>query len=172
MRPRTSESQRRAARRLPPCLTNRAFSPSSVTSNTKYLLQERNKFLENQASDNKILSGILYSNTIQQNLSLANTYKDRIKNNQLQKETQLQVINNYETEIRKHLTEIKKTEFRIKNIENIKQSPLPSGSTYPIKPKIKLIVLLGIVAGFVLTVFLAFFLEYILKYRRMNIPLS
>lgn len=142
----------------------------SINSNTKYLLQERAKFLENHANESRILSGILYSNTIQQNLALANTYKDRIKNNRIQKEAETQEIYGLENKIQMQLMAIDKLEFDIKNIENVKNMQPPSRSPYPIKPKMKLIVLLGIVTGFVFTVFLAFFLEYILKYRKMNLP--
>jgi capsular polysaccharide biosynthesis protein len=103
---------------------------------------------------------------------LANTYKDRIKNNRIQKEEETQKIYGLENKIQKQLMAIDKLEFDIKNIENIKNIQPPSGTPYPIKPKIKLIVLLGIVAGFVLTMVLAFFLEYILKYRKMNVPFN
>lgn len=142
----------------------------SINSNTNGLLKERAKFIDNHTDETRILSAMLYSNTIQQNIALANTYKNEIAKYRIQKEEQIRIIHESENEVQKHLMAMDKLEFDIENIENIQKSQPPSGSTYPIKPKIKLIVLLGIAAGFVLTVFSAFFLEYILKYRKMNLP--
>ncbi len=141
----------------------------SINSNTNDLLKERAKFLKNSADESRILSAMLYSNTIQQNIALANTYKDEIYKYRIQKEAQTQKIHELENKIQKSLMEIDKLEFDIENIQNIQNIQPPSGTPNPIKPKIKLIVLLGIVAGFFLTIFLAFFLEYILKYRKMDV---
>jgi uncharacterized protein involved in exopolysaccharide biosynthesis len=102
-------------------------------------------------------------------MALANTYKNEIHAYRIQKEAQTQKIHELDNKIQKSLMEIDKLEFDIENIENIQNIQPPSGTPFPIKPKIKLIVLLGIVAGFILTVFLAFFLEYILKNRKMDV---
>jgi len=50
----------------------------SIKNNTTNLIKERNKLLSNSPKENNVLSALLYSNTIQQNLELSNNYQNEI----------------------------------------------------------------------------------------------
>ena len=141
----------------------------SLNSSTINLLKENTKNLYDLTNESKILSAILHSNTIQQNIAFANTYRDAVDINRIQKQTHTHEIINLENRIQMQLSKIDNIEFDIKHIENIQSIKPPSGNPLPIKPNFKLIILWGIVAGLALSTFLAFFLEYILKYRKTKI---
>jgi hypothetical protein len=77
-----------------------------VNKNTDYLNKERDKLLSEEKDGSNILSVILYSNTIQQNLQLANNYKNEINDLKLRKETESQLMSELEHELQKRLAEI------------------------------------------------------------------
>jgi len=113
--------------------------------------------------DSNILSVILYSNTIQQNLQLANDYKNEIKDLKLKNESELQQNSELENELQKRLAEIGNLKIKKRNIQNIQIIQKPYGSKYPVKPKKMRIVILATFIGLFMMVFLSFFLEYISK---------
>ena len=132
-----------------------------INKNTSYLNKERNKLLSKGKDESNILSVILYSNTIQQNLQLANDYKNEIKNLKLTKETELQQISELENEFQIQLAEIENLKIKKSNIQNIQIIQNPYSSKYPVKPKKMLNVILAVFMGIFAMIFLAFFLEYI-----------
>ena len=132
-----------------------------INKNTEYLNKERDKLLSKGKDESNILSVILYSNTIQQNLQLANDYKNEIKNLRLGKETELQQISELANELQKRLAEIENLQIKKSNIQNIQIIQKPYGSKYPVKPKKLRNVILAVFVGIVAMVFLAFLLEYI-----------
>ena len=85
-----------------------------INENTASLNKERNKFLLQEKDESSILSVILYSNTIQQNLQLANDYKDEINNLRLNREDELQKISKLENELNQFLAETDSLEFKKK----------------------------------------------------------
>jgi capsular polysaccharide biosynthesis protein len=116
-----------------------------IKNNTANLIKERKKLLSKNPKENNILSVLLYSNTIQQNLELSNNYHNEINDYKQKKEDELQ---------------------KIDNIQNIQILQPATSSPNPIKPKIKLNVILALVAGLFLMLFLAFFLEYLSKFKK------
>jgi len=132
-----------------------------INKNTTHLNNERNKLLSKGKDENNILSVILYSNTIQQNLQLASGYKNEIKNLKLTTETELQKISELENELQKRLAEMENLKIKKSNIQNIQVIQKPYSSKYPIKPKKMLIVILSVFVGIFAMIFLAFFFEYI-----------
>ncbi len=134
-----------------------------ISNNTNYLVKERNKFLSKNVNENSILSALLYSNTIQQNLELANIYKNEINKYKLKREEELLKSKESENKTTMLLNEIENLEFKKNSIQNIQILQPPTSSTFPIKPKKKLIVALASTAGLFLMMFLSFFLEYISK---------
>ena len=135
-----------------------------VEENTDYLDKERNKlFLIKEKNDSNILSSILYSNTIQQNLQLANDYRSQIQELRHQKETELQNISEQENILQRQLAEIKDLEIRKRNISNIEVIRQPYSFPAPIKPQKLLNVILAVFVGLFMMIFLSFFLEYISK---------
>ena len=138
----------------------------SIKNNTTNLIKERNKLLSNSPKENNVLSALLYSNTIQQNLELSNNYQNEINEYKLKKEEELQEIEKSENEIAKKLNEIDNIQFKKDNIQNIQILQSPTRSPLPIKPKILLNVSLSLIAGLFLMLFLAFFLEHLGKYKK------
>jgi len=141
-----------------------------IDNNTSYLNKERNKLLSKGKNESNILSVLLYSNTIQQNLQLANDYKNEIKDLKLKKETELQQISELENEFQKRLAEIENLNIKKSNIQNIQVIQKPYSSKYPIKPKKMLMVILAVFVGIFAMIFFAFLLEYISrnKERKYN----
>ena len=105
----------------------------------------------------------MYSNTIQQNLQLENSYENQIKNLKLEKETEVQNISELENQIQIQLAEIENLKFKKNNIQNIRIILNPYSSPHPIKPKKILNAILAMVIGIFLMIFLSFCLEYISK---------
>jgi capsular polysaccharide biosynthesis protein len=137
-----------------------------IHNNTTNLITERDKLLLKNSKENNILSTLLYSNTIQQNLQLSNQYQREINNYKQQKENELQKIEKSENEIVKKLNEIKNLQFKKDNIQNIQTLQPPTNNPFPIKPKIKLNVMLALVVGLFIMLFSAFFLEYLSKHKK------
>jgi hypothetical protein len=134
-----------------------------INKNTDYLNKERIKLLSKGKDESNILSVILYSNTIQQNLQLANDYKNEIKDLKLKKETELQQIIELENQLQKRLSEIENIKIKKSNIQNIQIIQTPYSSKYPVKPKKMLNVILAVSVGIFAMIFLAFLLEYIYR---------
>jgi capsular polysaccharide biosynthesis protein len=132
-----------------------------INKNTDYLNKERNNLSSKEKNENNILSIILYSNTIQQNLQLANDYKNEIKDLKLRKEIELQKIGELENELQKRLAEIENLKIKKRNIQNIQIIQKPYSSKYPVKPKKMINILLAVFVGLFGMIFLAFIFEYI-----------
>jgi len=137
-----------------------------IKTNTSNLIKERNKLLSNSPKENNVLSALLYSNTIQQNLELSNNYQNEINEYKIKKEEELQKIEKSENQIAKTLNEIENFQFKKDNIQNIQILQPATSSSIPIKPKTKLNVLLALLVGLFLMLFLAFFLEYLGKVKK------
>lgn len=140
-----------------------------VNENTNHLNKERNKLLLKEKNESNILSAILYSNTIQQNLQLANEYEDEIKNLKLIKENELQKISGLENNIQRELAKIKGFENKKSNIKNVQIIRKPYSTKYPVKPRKRFNVILATVTGVLLMVILSFFFEYISKYKKSSL---
>ena len=138
----------------------------SVNENTTYLKKERMNLLSKKQNESNILSAILYSNTIQQNLQLANDYENQINILQLKTEAELQNMSKLENTIQIQLEKIKSLEIKKSNIKNIKIIRKPYSTPDPIKPNKILIVILATFIGIFIMVFLSFFIEYITKNRK------
>ncbi len=136
-----------------------------IKKNTTNLITERNKLLSKNPKENNILSALLYSNTIQQNLQLYNRYQDEINNYKRQKENELQKIEKSGNEIAKKLNEKKNLQFKKDSIQNIQVLQTAQSSPYPIKPKKVRNVILSLLTGLFLMLFLSFFLEYLSKHK-------
>lgn len=137
-----------------------------IKNNTANLIRERDKLLSKNPKENDILSALLYSNTIQQNLQLSNRYQDEINNYKQKKENELQKIDLSEKEIENKLNGTKNLQFKKDNIQNIQFLQPAASSLYPVKPKKMLIIVLAAVLGLFLMLFLCFFLEFVSRYKQ------
>jgi uncharacterized protein involved in exopolysaccharide biosynthesis len=133
--------------------------------NTKKLSQERHKFISKGNQEDNILQALIYSNTIQQNLSLTNTYKGELNNYLQQREEILQKISEYERQISTAMIKIENEIFNRDIITNILVIQPPIFAVDPVKPKIKLRILLAIMAGLFFMIFLTFLIDSISKQK-------
>ena len=136
-----------------------------VKENTISLIKQRDKFVSNEPDTRDILSAILFTNTIQQNIELDKTSRDDLSEYRSRKENLLLKLETTQNRIKSILTEIKSLEFKKNRIQNIQITKAPKASRSHIKPKTRLNVMLAGVVGLFLTIFLAFFVEYISKYK-------
>ncbi len=136
-----------------------------VKENTVSLINQRDRFISKEGDTQNILSAILFTNTIQQNIELGKTSRDDLSTYRSRKEALLLKLETTQNKIKRLETEIRSLEFKKKSIQNIQINKPPQPSKSPIKPKTRLNVMLAGVVGLFLTVFLSFFVEYISKYR-------
>ena len=143
-----------------------------IGKNTELLISERNKLLSKQKQDENILSALLYTNTIQESIAYLNTLrtttngiKSEINEAQLNVERSENSIAGLDSQKKLISEEIANIEFKKNAIENIQILQSPNVSLNPVKPKIKLNILLAVVVGLFLTIFAAFFIEYISKHK-------
>jgi hypothetical protein len=159
------QSYKRNVKNMKKRIDELAFEIELIKKNTTNLIKERNKLLSKNPKESNILSALLYSNTIQQNLQLSNHYQDENNKYKQNKEKELQKIEKLENEIANKLNEKKNLQFKKESIQNIQILQPPTNSPYPIKPKTKLNVILALVTGLFLMLFLSFFLEYLSKHK-------
>jgi len=136
-----------------------------VKENTASLIKQREKFVSSEPDTRDILSAILFTNTIQQNIALDKTSRDGLSGYRSRKENLSLQLETTQNKIKSLLTEIKSLVFKKNAIQNIQIIKSPERSLYPVKPKTRLNVMLAGVVGLFLTIFLAFFVEYISKYK-------
>jgi len=135
-------------------------------TNTVDLVGERRKLLSKSLNENNIISTLVYTNTIQQNLQLLNNYQNEINNYKQKIEDELQDIEQLKNKIADNSIEKNSLQTKINSIENIKLIQAPTKSSYPIKPKTLLIVTLATIIGLFLTICYSFFSEYIITHKK------
>ena len=135
----------------------------SINKNTDDLIRDQQQFLSKPKDENEILNALVYSNTIQQNMALANDYKNQLNEYEIKLESEKQVLVESERKIRNIMNEIENLEFKKSIIENIQILQPPMNSPAPIKPNKRRIVILATMAGLFIMVILSFFIEYITK---------
>jgi archaellum component FlaC len=138
----------------------------SIIENTKKLSQERHKFISGNTQEDNILQALLYSNTIQQNLTLTNTYKGEINTFFQKRENILQKISDLEKKISDAMIKKKNIAFNKDIINNIQLIQEPTSGPNPIKPRVKLNILLSIIAAVFFMIVTAFLIEYFRKHGR------
>jgi capsular polysaccharide biosynthesis protein len=133
-----------------------------VKENTEKIIQQRDRLLKDK-NPGKDLSLLLYSNTIQQNVSYFNQLSNQVYglgNTEKEIETG---VNRLSKNIDDINSQIKALELEKGLISNIVITKEPEVSLHPVKPKKRQIVLLTGVVSLFMAVFLAFFIEYIRK---------
>lgn len=136
-----------------------------IKKNTSSLIRQRDKFLSDNTSKDSILSALLYTNTIQQNITLENTCKKQINDYITRRENEKLKMEELNGELKRLSEEIKGLEFKKNNVQNVEILQSPTSSQHPVKPRIALNVMLAGVLGFLAVLFLAFFLEYVQTHR-------
>jgi hypothetical protein len=140
------------------------LSIQNINNDTNRLLQEKERYHADN-NENSVNIDLLYSNAIQQNLQLTNTYKNQFARELANKEsTKLQLKRTEEriAFVSKEIADLKKEKG---STEYIKVLQPPTSSLRPIKPKTKAAVMLAAFVGLFVAVFTSFFLEYLLRHR-------
>jgi capsular polysaccharide biosynthesis protein len=143
-----------------------------ISKNTDILIADRKKFLSSHESEENVLSSLLYTNTIQQNISyldnvraMENNLESSIRKAGLRIEKKSNVIKDLEGDKRFISEEIIDLELEKNRVQNVQILQPPKRSRFPIKPKKTLNVILATAVGLLTTLLLAFFFEYISRYR-------
>ncbi len=140
-------------------LSGLASELESLNNHKGKLIENRNDLLNSE--DNNILLTFLYNNMLHQNIQLKNSYNNEIfrYQNIVQKaELDLKRIQQKLEITSKELENLKREKNNIQSIEILKP---PVGSRYPIRPNVKLNVVIAGVLGLFVTLLMAFLLEYI-----------
>jgi capsular polysaccharide biosynthesis protein len=162
------QSKRRNIKNIEKRIDELSAESKLVKDNTANLIRERNKLLSENPKEKNILPALVYSNTIQQNLQLSNNYQNESNIFNQQKEYERQEAEKLETDIANKLNEIKNLQFKKDNIQNLQVLQPPTSSSYPIRPKTLLNIILALIAGFLFFIFLSFLLEYLSKHHNHN----
>jgi capsular polysaccharide biosynthesis protein len=136
-----------------------------IRNNTADLVAEKNKFLSKTLQKNDGLQILFYTYLIRQNEELSIYYQNLIKDNNLQKEDEIQTIQSLTYEIKEYMDEFNKLQLQKEKIQNIKIIDSATKNPYPVRPKTKLNVIFGLVVGLFIMMFLSFCLEYLKKYK-------
>jgi LPS O-antigen subunit length determinant protein (WzzB/FepE family) len=136
-----------------------------MKKNTESLIKERNQCVLKGNNKQDILSIILYTNILQQDLTFTSILNNDLEQLVLKRDEEKVYVKNLKYKIARLEQEIKYLDYRKTHIQNIQTIQPPTSSPVPIKPKKNLIVVLGTVFGLSLMLFLAFFLEYIQRHR-------
>ena len=129
------------------------------------LIRERDQLLSNNNKEDSMLSPVLYMNMIQNNISLENSYRQEMDSYVTRKEDEKFELKEFNRQIGQLQEEIKGLEFKKNSVQNIEILQPPTVSLHPIKPKIKLNIMLATISGLFVMLFLAFFLEYVQRHR-------
>jgi capsular polysaccharide biosynthesis protein len=139
-----------------------------ISKDRDTLVRQRVQFLPMANGEDRMdfLSNIMYINAIHQNIALENNYlrviQDLIMAKE-EKELNSKALANSQSSL---MTEIADLEFRKRMVKNIQMIQPPTVGKNPIKPKMKLIVILATILGLFFSLVLAFLLEYIHIHRK------
>lgn len=137
--------------------------------NTTELIRKRDSFIEDSSKD-ATLSSILYANVIQQNIAYSNALNEQILNVKQQQENILNNIKDIKRKEDELGMNLKRLEFKKKNIRNIIYLQKPELSLRPVGQGKRSIVMLagilGLLAGCLLPLFQEFWTK--VKYYKKN----
>jgi len=130
----------------------------SISENTGRLLLQRESLLK--ASKTNEISSLLFTTTIQQNISYSNQLNNELSNLHIKMEEILTQIKNLQNGIDDKKIEIEKNNLAKDRVLNIKMIQEPTVSPLPVGPWKLLVVAIAGILSLMLGVFLAFFMEF------------
>ena len=140
---------------------------NNIENNNSRIVEEKESYNRN-SNEGSVNIDLLYNNAIQQNLQLMDQYKMQFSNLLSKKESAKLELKRKEEIIRFMSTEIADMKKEKSNVKYIEVLLPPTGSRSPIRPKVKLNIMLGAMLGFFATLFLAFLLEYLSKWKKIE----
>lgn len=153
----------------------------SVEENTKLIMQEKNEVLKKGEKADTIAL-LLYSNTIQQNISYIDRLNADLERNRLEQESAKNELSKNEIELKNKDTELKDVDTevldtlqKIRNleidrvrVEGLKIVQEPYVSSKPVKPKKMQNIAIAGFSSLFLGIFSAFFIEFLKKQRNRS----
>ena len=134
---------------------------ASVRKSMGALVQKRNTFVPDDVNEGNATSAIFYTTAMQQNIALENSYRMEVDNYTMRLEDEKLRLKKIDIDLRGLSEEIENLKLGKNNIQNVQILQPPTKSPRPVKPKVKLNIMLGLAGGLFLMVFVAFFLEYL-----------
>ena len=128
-----------------------------ASATTITLNQERKRIL----SEDNILQAIIFINTIQQNMSLTNTYQNELYKFSKEREETIQKISDFDDKINAKLSKVEAIRFKREIVTNIKIIQTPTFPTIPVKPNIKIRILLSIITSLIFMIALTLLMEHL-----------
>ena len=128
----------------------------NIENNNRRLVEEKESYNKN-SNENSVNIYLLYSSEIQKNLQLMNEYKSQFAELLSRKGKAELQLKRIEEGIRFLSMEIADLNKEKSNIQYIEVLQSPTSSARPVKPKIKVAMMLAFVVGLFAMVFLAFF---------------
>jgi len=133
---------------------------TEMRKNTQEILQRRDELLADHIGQTDTLALLLYSNTIQQNISYMDQLYERIENNKIKQEDLQSHIENLMLQLSSGSSSTSKKVLENGQFEGLVVVQEPYVNPERVKPNRKLIVVLAGVLGLFLGIFLAFFREF------------
>lgn len=156
---------------------------------TDSYIKQRGNLQENQTQNTENgIGDLFYSATIQQNVAFFNELKNQISYLRTDKESSQVSIERLQkdidtlyldierikkekdetilSEIDSLQAEINRLNSKVRYIQGIKMISEPTATTYPIKPNVKMNLILSLFIGLIVSVFIAFIVEYISNARK------
>ena len=135
---------------------------TGIEENTRVIMRERNEMLKKGEKTDSVAL-LLYSNTIQQNLSYIDSLNAYLEKNAIEQESTKNALSKAEIDIRNKESEIIFLDSEAKKIEGLKIIQEPYTFPNPVGPrKIRNMAIAGVTSLF-FGIFLVFFLEFLKK---------
>ncbi len=139
-----------------------------IDAKIELLIDEQSKYISDGNKQENINATILYNNLIQQLSTMKTANKNETAGYFMRVERENSRLKLQQNRAEIILVKIRKIENEMNSILNIQVIKPPTGSRSPIRPKIKLNIMLAAMLGFFTMVFLAFLLEYIGKHKTIK----
>lgn len=154
---------------------------TEVDANTKEIMLQRTDLLRQGKDVKDAVALLLYSNTIQQNISYIDRLNSHLDKNQLEQESGKNVLEKMEislkdkdielkdmdTHISDAVQEVEKLNIKKNAIEGVRIMQEPVSGFLPVKPNKILNVAIASVGSLFFGVFLSFFLEWVEKGKKL-----
>jgi capsular polysaccharide biosynthesis protein len=130
----------------------------AISENTRQLLHQREYLLNTTVSNG--VSSLLFTSTIQQNISYSNQLNNELSDLRTKSEATLTQIKSLQIDIENKKIEIEKNNLMISRIFNIRAIQEPTISPLPVGMRKLILVVIASICSLLVGVFLAFFMEY------------
>jgi LPS O-antigen subunit length determinant protein (WzzB/FepE family) len=157
------ESQRSKLKEIERRISDLKKEIELISENTELLLSDRSKYLTAN-SEKDILLALLYTNTIQQNLSLFNQFRNELNEFISKREKEFYAYKLYEQNIKQLEEELDLLKYKKEAIQNIKIVQGPYADGILVSSNKKLIIIIFTFAGFIISVVSLLCIVIIKKY--------